>query len=40
MRLNRQDLDSESQKEIAEFTKWVLDIGEGKIESLGTSSET
>ncbi|CAD6259972.1 unnamed protein product [Miscanthus lutarioriparius] len=40
MRLNRQDLDSELQKEIAEFSKWVLDIGEGKIESLGTSSET
>ncbi|CAD6243026.1 unnamed protein product [Miscanthus lutarioriparius] len=34
------DLDLETQKEISEFSRWVLDIGEGKIDAVRKEGET
>ncbi|KAG2659831.1 hypothetical protein PVAP13_1KG278905 [Panicum virgatum] len=40
MRLRSAGLDSESHHELASFSKWVLDIGEGNIESFAKEGET
>lgn len=34
MRLSRPDLSQDEQNEIAEFSKWALDVGEGKIDGV------
>jgi ATP-dependent DNA helicase PIF1 len=39
MRLTAQGLIEESKKELAEFSKWMLDIGEGKIKALAKEDE-
>ncbi|KAJ1264872.1 hypothetical protein BS78_08G035200 [Paspalum vaginatum] len=40
MRITSSDLDPIAQQEVAEFSKWVLDIGEGKIEAGARDGET
>lgn len=40
MRLLSPNVDSEAQKELAAFSQWILDIGEGKIEATATEGET
>jgi ATP-dependent DNA helicase PIF1 len=39
MRLRCPDLSIETQKEISQFSRWVLDIGEGNIENIRNDSE-
>ncbi|KAJ1257095.1 hypothetical protein BS78_K223300 [Paspalum vaginatum] len=40
MRISSTELDPVAQKEVAEFSKWVLDIGEGKIKATAREGET
>jgi ATP-dependent DNA helicase PIF1 len=40
MRLRAQGLTDESKKELAKFSKWMLDIGEGKINAVAKQDET
>jgi hypothetical protein len=39
MRLTTQGLTEESKKELAEISKWMLDIGEGKINAIAKQDE-
>jgi hypothetical protein len=39
MRLHRPDLDPQIQTEITEFSRWVLDIGEGKVDAVRKAGE-
>lgn len=39
MRLRSPDLSTETQREIAEFSKWVLDIGEGNVDTAVNDGE-
>jgi ATP-dependent DNA helicase PIF1 len=40
MRLSGTDLNPEAQQELATFSKWILDVGEGKIEATARDGET
>jgi hypothetical protein len=40
MGLKAQGLTDEDKKELAEFSKWMLDIGEGKISAIAKQDET
>lgn len=40
MRLRCPDLSIDAQTEIAEFSRWVLDIGEGSVDAIRKDSET
>ena len=40
MRLHSPNLDDNAQRELAAFSKWILDIGEGKIEATAKEGET
>jgi hypothetical protein len=39
MRLCSNDLSADSREEIDAFSKWLLDIGEGKIPSIAKDSD-
>lgn len=40
MRLSRPGCDSDTHRSIASFSKWILDVGEGKIEATAREGET
>ncbi|WVZ63152.1 hypothetical protein U9M48_012810 [Paspalum notatum var. saurae] len=40
MRISSSDLDISAQEEVATFSKWVLDIGEGRIKATAREGET
>jgi hypothetical protein len=40
MRLSSHSLTEESKKELAEFSKWMLDIGEGNIDAIAKQDDT
>jgi len=40
MRLSSSGLNSTQQQELAEFSKWILDVGDGKVESVAKEGES
>jgi hypothetical protein len=40
MRLSSHGLTEDSKKELAEFIKWMLDLGEGNIDAVTKQDET